>query len=73
MVLKIVAFKGKLKQFSNMLAAHIEDIRHPTICLLDTLFRVSVPLKLQRQKEVHKAIFNNKIIIGSLFFLWFLR
>jgi hypothetical protein len=33
----IVAFKGKIRNFLNMVAVHIEGPRHPPICLFGTL------------------------------------
>jgi hypothetical protein len=44
MLFKIIAFKWTIRKILNMLTVHIEGIRHPFICLLDTLFCVSVPL-----------------------------
>jgi hypothetical protein len=40
---KIVAFKGTIRKFLNIVAVHIEGLRHPAICLFDTLFGVNVP------------------------------
>jgi hypothetical protein len=41
---KIVAFKGTIREFLNMVAVHIEDSRHLPISLFETFFRVSVSL-----------------------------
>jgi hypothetical protein len=41
---KIVAFKGTIRKFLNTAAVHIEGLRHPPMCLFDTLSCVSVPL-----------------------------
>jgi hypothetical protein len=41
---KIVPFKRAIRKFLNMVAAHIEGLRYPPICLFETLFRVNVPL-----------------------------
>jgi hypothetical protein len=43
---KILAFEGTIRKFLNMVAVHIEGSMHPPICLFETLFRVSVPVKL---------------------------
>jgi hypothetical protein len=40
---KIVAFKGTIRKFVNMVAAHIEGSWHPAY--LKHYFHVSVPLK----------------------------
>jgi hypothetical protein len=42
---KVVAFKGTIRKFKyTVVAAHIEGLRHPPVCLFKTLFCVSVPL-----------------------------
>jgi hypothetical protein len=44
----IVAFRGAIRKFLNMVAAHIEEITNKacsSICLFDTLFRINVSLK----------------------------
>jgi hypothetical protein len=40
---KIVAFKGTIRIFLNMVAVHIEGLKHPPICLFDTLFSFQCP------------------------------
>jgi hypothetical protein len=47
---KIVAFKRTIRKFLNIVAVDIEGLRHPSSCLFDTLFRVSVPLKAAMDK-----------------------
>jgi hypothetical protein len=42
---KITSFKGMIRKFLNMVAVHIEGIRHPLICLFDTLFSIQCPFK----------------------------
>jgi hypothetical protein len=40
---KIVVFKGTIRKFLNMVAVHIEGLRHPLIWFLDTLFSFQCP------------------------------
>jgi hypothetical protein len=40
---KIIAFKGTIRQFLNMVAVHIEGHRHS---YFKYFFRVNVPLKM---------------------------
>jgi hypothetical protein len=42
-ILKIVAFQRKIRQFLITLAVHIEGIRPPHICLVDTLCSCQCP------------------------------
>jgi hypothetical protein len=41
----VIAFKEMSRKFLNMVAAHIEGLRHPPICLFDTLFSCQCPFK----------------------------
>jgi hypothetical protein len=44
---KIVAFKGMIRKFLNMVAVHIEGMRHPLlVCLFDAPFSCQSPYKL---------------------------
>jgi hypothetical protein len=40
---KIVAFKGAIRKFLNILVAHIEGLRNPSTCLFDKLFSCQCP------------------------------
>jgi hypothetical protein len=44
-MLKIVAFKRTLRKFLNKVAAHIEGLIHPPICLFETLFSCQYPFR----------------------------
>jgi hypothetical protein len=45
MLLKIVAFKWTIRTFLYIVAAHIEGLRQPLICLFETLFSCQCPFK----------------------------
>jgi hypothetical protein len=52
---KLVTFKGTIRKFLNVVAAHIEGLRYPPYAYLTRSFRVNVPLteenKLQNKIE----------------------
>jgi hypothetical protein len=48
-MLKLVSFKRAIRIFFKytVVADHIEGLRHPPICLFETIFRVNVSLTIK--------------------------
>jgi hypothetical protein len=62
---KIVAFKGTIRKFLNTAAVHIEGLRHPPMCLFDTLFLCKCPFN--GKFKVHYNVTDGKNLIAQGF------
>jgi hypothetical protein len=50
-ILIIIGFKWTIKYFLNIGAAHAKGLRHPPICLFETIFSCNCPFKNLKKQE----------------------